>query len=79
MARGTSLTFGETPAGTTNLGRYASRYSCTADGKPISPSGSGTCRITRFDGTTANVTLTGAAEQTLSEQVRPGDTVECCR
>ncbi|WP_156491148.1 SpaA isopeptide-forming pilin-related protein [Brevibacterium casei] len=184
VARGTSLTFGETPAGTTNLGRYASRYSCTADGKPISPSGSGTgttftfpatgdevicritnapatadvtinkktqdqsggneqnasgwtvgakataasgtvsksptadtqttdasgnakwtlnfgsntssarlavseqqqtgyefasgtCRITRFDGTTANVTLTGAAEQTLSEQVRPGDTVEC--
>ncbi|PAK97064.1 hypothetical protein B8X04_00325 [Brevibacterium casei] len=184
VARGTSLTFGETAAGTTNLGRYASRYSCTADDKPISPSGSGTgttftfpatgdevicritnapatadvtinkktqdqnggseqnasgwtvgakataasgtvtksptadtqttdasgnakwtlnfgsntssarlavserqqtgyefasgtCRITRFDGTTANVTLTGAAEQTLSEQIRPGDTVEC--
>ncbi|MBE4695215.1 hypothetical protein HGI16_10910 [Brevibacterium casei] len=38
---------------------------------------SGSCRITRLDGTTANVTLTTANEQTLSQQIQPGDKVEC--
>ena len=38
---------------------------------------SGSCRITRLDGTTANVTLTSASEQTLSQQIQPGDKVEC--
>ncbi len=38
---------------------------------------SGSCKITRLDGTTANVTLSGAAEQTLSSAIQPGDKVEC--
>ncbi|WP_171006987.1 SpaA isopeptide-forming pilin-related protein [Brevibacterium sp. 2SA] len=38
---------------------------------------SGTCRITRLDGTTANVTLNGANSQTLSSAIQPGDQVDC--
>lgn len=44
VTRGTVLTFAEAAAGTTDLADYTSRYECTADGHPLSPtvSGSGT-------------------------------------
>ncbi|WP_339393995.1 SpaA isopeptide-forming pilin-related protein [Brevibacterium metallidurans] len=38
---------------------------------------SGSCKITRLDGTTANVTLNGEAEQSLSPEIQAGDKVEC--
>ena len=72
VARGTSLTFGETSAAgsTTDLSKYVSRYQCYADGRPINPSGAGTgttftfpasgdeviCRITNAPAT-ADVTI----------------------
>ncbi|SMY05233.1 LPXTG-motif cell wall anchor domain-containing protein [Brevibacterium aurantiacum] len=184
VARGTAIRFAETAAGTTDLNKYASSYSCTADGTPISPTGdgtsatitipasgneivcrfvnspmtadvtinkqtqnqtggdqknaagwtvgaaatatsgtvsqsptattqqtgtdgnakwtlnfnsktasarlavleqqqsgfefvSGTCKITRLDGTSTNVSLTGAGSQTLSQSIVPGDDVSC--
>ncbi|WP_339394112.1 SpaA isopeptide-forming pilin-related protein [Brevibacterium metallidurans] len=38
---------------------------------------SGSCTITRLDGTTANVTLNNESEQSLSSAIQPGDKVEC--
>lgn len=44
VARGTSISISEAASGTTDLARYASSYSCTADGAPINISGAGTSR-----------------------------------
>lgn len=38
---------------------------------------SGSCRITRLDGTSVTVSLTGADRQTLSSSILPGDDVRC--
>lgn len=42
VARNATIRLSETAAGTTDLSRYASSYSCTADGNPIGISGTGT-------------------------------------
>lgn len=39
--RGATLTFEEAAAGTTNLNNYATNYSCTVDGLPLSPAVNG--------------------------------------
>lgn len=84
-ARGVSLTFGETAAGTTSLGDYASSWRCLIDGTPLA-SGEGTsgnvtipasgdvieCRITNAYPLVANVLVSKTVRNALGDDPQPG-------